>query len=101
MLLLVLPVLPSGSGGGGAGGDCKPVGRMGNVASRIAADLLGISILSSVFGTVGSGKRAGGNREAACRTDRVAQHENDRSAGAGDRGQGSHDPHASAAGADL
>src|ERR1700733_8902672 len=101
MLFLVVPVLPGGSGRGGAGGNRKSLGRMGNVAAGAAADLLGLSIVPAVSGTTGSGKRTSRSRKAARGTDRVAEYENDRGAGAGDRGQGPHHPHPLAAGSNL
>src|SRR5579864_6656461 len=64
MLLLVLPLLPGGCSGSGSGGNHKPQRGMANISSRSSADLLGVSLLSSLPWSPGSGEGTGRGREA-------------------------------------
>src|SRR5580700_6606071 len=63
MLLLVLPLLPGGRSGGGSGGNHKSERGMANFSSRSSADLLGISLLSSLPWSTGSGEGTSRGRE--------------------------------------
>ena len=55
---------------------------MANIVACFTADLLGLSLLSHVFGPPRSGKGKSRSREAACRADCLAEHAHHRSAGA-------------------
>ena len=48
VLLLVVSVLPGGRSRSGTGGNCEPLGGLGNVIARSPADLLGLPLLPTL-----------------------------------------------------